>query len=96
MQNAPFLDLTFDGARDVSGTTYWYAGRRSVRAAIKTGSFDPATGALTLEGDAPSLDGEGESHYAIQGRLDGDLLRVRYDCGGLRGSLVFAKIESKS
>ena len=52
--NMPFLELMFDALENVSGTTYWRSGGRSVRAAIKKGSFDPITNTLKLEGDAPS------------------------------------------
>ncbi len=75
----PFLDLTV-------------AGGRSTRAAIKRGSFDPGTNALRLEGDAPSLDGEGNSHYVIEGSLDKEALSGTYDCGGLKGDFTFTRL----
>jgi hypothetical protein len=90
-KDLPFLDLTFDGLQNVSGTTYWRAGGRSARAAIKKGSFDPKTNALRLEGDAPSLDGEGESHYIIEGSLDNGVLSGTCDCGGLKGNFTFTR-----
>jgi hypothetical protein len=88
----PFLDLKFDGARKVSGTTYWRAGGRSIQAAIAEGSFDPTAQALRLEGVAPSLDGKGESHYVIDGTLDNGTLSGTYDCGGLKGTFTFTRI----
>jgi hypothetical protein len=91
----PFLDLTFDGSQNVSGTTYWRAGGRSALAAIKRGSFDPKANALRLEGDAPSLDGDGESHYVIEGSLEKETLSGRYDCGGLKGSFTFTRITAR-
>jgi hypothetical protein len=91
----PFLDLKFDGLKNVSGTTYWRAGGRSARAAIKKGSFDPETNALRLEGDAPSLDGEGDSHYVIEGSLNKEALSGTYDCGGLKGNFTFTRLAAR-
>jgi hypothetical protein len=91
----PFLDLTFDGTQNVSGTTYWRAGSWSAQAAIRKGSFDPKTGALRLEGDAPSLDGEGKSHYVIEGRLEQETLRGTYDWGGLKGDFAFTRLAAR-
>jgi uncharacterized glyoxalase superfamily protein PhnB len=91
----PFLDLTFDGVQSVSGTTYWRTEERSVQAAIKHGSFDVKTNALRLEGDAPSLDGEGDSHYVIEGNLDQEGLHGTYDNGGLKGNFTFTRIAAR-
>jgi hypothetical protein len=93
--NLPFLELTFDALENVSGTTYWRSGGRSVRVAIKKGSFDPNTNVLKLEGDAPSLDGAGESHYVIEGSLDKEVLSGTYDCGGLRGNFTFTRLAAR-
>jgi hypothetical protein len=93
--DVPLLDLTFDGTGGVSGTTYWRAGGQSAQAAIKAGSFDPDTRALRLEGDAPSLDGKGESHYVIEGTLDNETLTGTYDCGGLQGNFTFSRIDAR-
>ena len=87
----PFLDLTFDGVRNVSGTTYWRAGGWSAQAAITNGSFDPTTNALWLEGDAPSVDGEGESHYVIEGNLEKEVLSGTYAWGDLKGNFAFTR-----
>jgi hypothetical protein len=91
----PVLELTFDTLANVSGSTYWRSGGRTVRAAIRKGSFDPNTNALKLEGDAPSLDGEGESHYVIEGRLDKEMLSGTYDCGGLKGNFTFTRLAAR-
>ena len=91
----PFLELAFDGSQGVSGTTYWRSDGRSAQAVIKNGSFDPATKALRLEGDAPALDGEGEAHYLIEGSLHDDTLSGTYDYGGLRGNFIFTKIRAR-
>jgi catechol 2,3-dioxygenase-like lactoylglutathione lyase family enzyme len=91
----PFLDLTFDGVQVVSGTTYWRTGGRSVRAAIKQGAFDVRTNALRLEGDTASLDGEGDSHYVIEGSLANETLNGTYDCGGLKGTFIFTRIAAR-
>jgi len=95
LEGLPFLDLTFDGSKSVSGTTHWRAQGRSAQSAIKNGSFDPTTRRLRLEGDAPSMDGQGESHYVIEGSVDDETLRVTYDCGGLKGNLIFTKIPPR-
>ena len=63
-----------------------------MQAEIKNGSFDPKRNALRLEGVAPSLDGEGVSDYAIDGRLDQDTITGTYDCGGLTGTFSFSRI----
>ena|SRR5262245_47120685 len=88
----PYLDLTFDAAQNVVGTTYWRGRGRSEEAPITSGRFDSTTNRLTLEGDAPSLDGVGVSHYVIEGFLDGDVLSGTYDCGGLTGTFSFTRI----
>ena len=95
-KDVPFLELTFDGSQIVSGTTYWRAEGRSAQAAIKKGAFDLTTRALRLEGDAPSLDGEGEAHYVIEGSLNEDTLSGTYDYGGLRGHFIFTKIRARN
>jgi hypothetical protein len=79
----------------VSGTTYWRTAVRSVQAAITQGSFDLRTNTLRLEGDAPSLDGEGDSHYLIEGNLDTGTLTGTYDYGGLKGSFTFTRIAAR-
>lgn len=90
----PFLELTFDGSQNVSGITYWRAGGRIARAAIKKGAFHPSTHTLRLEGNAPSLDGEGEAHYLIEGRLDNEVLGGTFDCGGLKGCITFTRLAA--
>ena len=88
----PFLDLTFDGTQNVSGTTYWRARGWTAQASIKKGSFDPKTNAVRLEGDAPSLDGEGESHYVVEGQLEAEGLSGTYDWGGVMGTFTFTRL----
>jgi hypothetical protein len=95
LKDLPFLDLTLDSSQSVSGTTHWRAQGRSAQAAIKKGSFDPTTRTLRLEGDTPSMDGKGESHYVIEGSLDDETLSVTYDCGGLKGHRIFTKIPAR-
>lgn len=69
--------------------------RGTILAAITKGSFDPNTNALRLEGNAPSLDGEGESHYVIEGSLNEEALSGTYDCGGLRGNFTFTRCAAR-
>ena len=76
-----------------SGTTYWRSCGRTALAAIEKGSFDPNTNALRLEGNAPSLDREGESHYVIE--VNEEALSGTYDCGGLRGNFTFTRCAAR-
>jgi len=89
----PFLDLRVDASGNVSGTTYWRGSGQDAREApIARGSFDPNTHTLRLEGDAPSLDGDGQSHYVIDGTLEDDTLTGTFDVGGLTGCFTFTRI----
>src|SRR5262245_5886433 len=82
----PFLELTIDGRQRVSGSAHWRAPGRNHVVPIETGFFDSDTGSFRLEGDAPSLDGDGASRYVILGTLDRDMVSGTYDCGGLKGN----------
>jgi len=93
--DVPFLDLAFDGSQGVSGTTYWRSDGRAAQAAIEKGFFDPATKALRLEGDAPSLDADGVVHYLIEGSLHDDTLSGTYGYGGFRGNFIFTRIRAR-
>lgn len=67
----PYLELTFDGKRTVSGTAIFRVGGQAIRAPIKTGTFDPETRAFRLEGPMERPDGV-KASYVIEGKVDGD------------------------
>ncbi|RPJ84079.1 MAG: hypothetical protein EHM13_05780 [Acidobacteria bacterium] len=82
-----FLELKFDGNGLVSGTTIWRIGEHVNRSEIKTGTFDPKTRALNLEGEAERPDNGEMAAYRIEGKLN--------DEGVLAGSYSFAGREGK-
>jgi len=87
----PYLELTFDGKRTVSGTTIWRMGDSyEHRAAIKAGSFDPKTGVLKLEGEAKGPDGV-TAAYVIEGRIEGDTVAGTYKVGEKGGEFTFKR-----
>lgn len=86
----PYLELTFDGQRTVSGTTIWRRDDYVQRAAIKTGSFDVKTRALTLEGEVNGPDGVLRA-YAIEGRIEGDTVSGTYKVGEDHGEFSFRR-----
>lgn len=60
------LELKFDGKGAVSGIVNPGSPNTGE---IKTGTFDPKTGALKLEGDAKGADGA-MHHFVIEGKID--------------------------
>jgi peptide-methionine (S)-S-oxide reductase len=66
----------------------------SEHAPIRTGTFDAATGALKLEGDA-ELDGA-RTPFVIEGRLDGESLHAAYRFGELAGEVTLARIADQA
>jgi hypothetical protein len=82
------LELTFDGKRAVIGTVN--PGRPNA-SPIKTGTFNPKTGVLKIQGMAkPKPDGA-EVPFAIEGKLQEGALAGTYDFGGSRGTFTFTK-----
>ena len=82
------LDLAYDGER-VTGTLP--AGRPGNLVAIRNGTFDPATGALRLAGDARRPDYGGVVSYEITGKLRGNRLHLTYRFGDDRGDATVTR-----
>jgi len=89
--DATLLELAFDGSTGVTGTAIWRGSSRPpVRTAIKSGTFDPKTGALKLEGEGPGRDGV-MTKYVIDGKLVNDALVGDYQFGTDKGGFRFTK-----
>ncbi|HXM46441.1 MAG TPA: hypothetical protein VN956_01150 [Pyrinomonadaceae bacterium] len=82
------LELNYDGKGSVSGTTHWGSADNS--SPIKTGTFDPKTNALKLEGEAKRPDGT-TVQYVIEGKLNKDTLSGTYRFGNDKGDFTFKK-----
>lgn len=90
-----FLELQFDGKGAVSGTAIWRDGPgQENRAAIRTGTFDPKTGALKLEGEAKGRDGA-MAQYVIEGKVDKDTLAGTFTFGNDQGAFTFTKVATQ-
>src|SRR5215471_19328791 len=66
----PGFDLKFDG-KMVSGTIRIVNPAGKSTAPIQTGTFDPDTSVLKLEGEATDPGGGGPMHFLIEGRISG-------------------------
>ena len=69
-----FLRLKYDGKGTVTGQVV--AGSPTNLANISTGTFDPRTGALRLEGDAKHPDTGAIVHFILEATVDRELLRA--------------------
>ena len=76
-----FLDLSFDGTEAVNGSIM--AGKPSNMAPVAKGTFDRATGALRLEGEATPPDNGAVVQYLIEGILDGHEVTVSAEFFGV-------------
>lgn len=72
----PWFELKFDGKRAVSGTAVWRPEMKHFP--IRTGTFDPETGALHLQWEFPRVDG-GSRSYVLDAKVGGDKMIVRLD-----------------
>ena len=81
------LELKYDGKGHVTGTVN--PGRPNA-SLIKTGTFDPKTGALKLEGDAKQQDGS-MTTFVIEGKLDQEVLSGTYAFGQSKGTFKFTR-----
>lgn len=87
-----FLELKSDGKGAVSGTAIWRDGRsHEDRAAIKTGTFDPKTGAFRLVGEAKKPDGA-VVQYVIESKVDKDTVAGTFDFGNEKGEFKFTRL----
>ena len=84
-----FLELTGAAGGAVSGRVM--SGRPDNMAPITSGTFDPGSGALTLEGEAKRPDNGQLIPYLIEGVLDEDTLTVSYRFGPFEGHEAFTQ-----
>jgi hypothetical protein len=87
---ASFLELKYDGKETVTGTTIWRSGGEAQRAPIERGTFDPQTGALSLEGSAKNRTGE-TVHYLIEGKIQNSTASGTYRIGQDKGEFTFTR-----
>jgi uncharacterized protein (DUF2147 family) len=93
MNGLTFLDLKFDGEKAVSGTVVWRHDSDEQRSEIKSGSFDPKTNALKLEGET-KLPGENTvAKYVIEGTLDKETLTGTFNLDKHSGQFTFTKLH---
>jgi hypothetical protein len=86
-----FLQLKLGAGNAVSGTVFWRGPSQETSGPIKTGTFDPATGALRLEGEAKRPDTGATANYTIDGRLEKDTLAGTYRFDDRKGSFSFTR-----
>lgn len=82
------LDLVVEADGSVRGVVN--PGRQN--APVRRGHFDPASGALTLEGEHVLPDGTTRPFH-IAGRLDGASFRLTYQYGEMRGETDVSRVE---
>jgi hypothetical protein len=87
-----FLELKLDAGNAVSGTVIWRDGpSQESRAPIKTGTFDPKTGAVKLEGEAKRPDTGATANYAIEGKLEKATLAGTFVFDDRKGNFTFTR-----
>lgn len=91
MDGLPYLELKFDGARAVTGTTIWRHDGQEQRSAIATGTFDRVSGALKLTGEVKNQAGE-VVRYVVEGKVEKDVVSGTYVVGEQRGDFRFEKM----
>jgi hypothetical protein len=82
------LDLVVEEDGSIRGVAN--PGRQN--APIRRGHFDPASGAVNLEGEHVRPDGTALP-FRIAGRLDGRTLRLTYQYGDMRGETDVVRVE---
>jgi GNAT superfamily N-acetyltransferase len=82
------LDLVVEADGSVRGVVN--PGRQN--APIRQGRFDPASGAVALDGGYVKADGTSVAFH-ITGRLDGRTLRLAYEFGEMRGQVDVVRVE---
>jgi hypothetical protein len=86
------LDLKYDGQGRVTGTAIWRGGGKERPAPITSGTFDPKTGALTIEGNGEGPDGR-KGAFRIDGVVTGDVVRGKYTFAGMDGEFAFDRLN---
>jgi hypothetical protein len=89
---ATFLDLKYDGRGGITGTAIWRGGGKERPAPITNGTFDPKTGALTIEGNGEGPDGR-KGAFRIDGVVTGDVMRGKYTFAGTDGDFAFDRLN---
>jgi hypothetical protein len=87
-----FLELKLEANNAVSGTAIWRDGpTRESRAAIKTGTFDPKTGVVRLEGETKRPDNGATVPYLIEGKLEQETLAGKFAIDDRKGDFTFTR-----
>lgn len=89
---ATFLDLHHDGKGRVTGTVTWRADGKAATMPVRSGTFDPKTNALTLEGEGQGPDGR-PGAYRINGVITGDVIRGKYTIAEMTGDFSFDRLN---
>lgn len=89
---ATMLDLKYDGQGRITGTAIWRGGGKERPAPITSGTFDPKTGALTIEGNGEAPDGR-KGAFRIDGVVTGDVVRGKYTFAGMDGEFAFDRLN---
>ena len=85
-----FLYLKYDGQRSVVGVIT--AGGRNNLATVKSGTFDPATGAITLEGQARNPRDDSTVAFLLQGALADRQIRMTWTFGSDTGEGTLTRV----
>jgi hypothetical protein len=87
-----FLELTLGTDNVVSGTAIWRSDATEVsRGPIKTGTFDPKTGLVRLEGEAKRPDTGAAGRYVIEGKLDKETFAGTFTFDERKGEFTFTR-----
>jgi hypothetical protein len=88
-----FLELSHDGQGVVSGTVIWRHRESGYenRVPIKTGSYNPKTRVLKLEGDMKTPEGE-PATYLIEGTIEKGTISGTFKAGERSGQFTFKKL----
>jgi hypothetical protein len=91
-----YLQLTADAKGGVAGTAVMRSpSSNEIVAPIKAGSFNGRTGVLKIEGEGTHPDAGTPLRFQIEGKLDGDTLRVTATIGDRTSSRAFNRINRK-
>jgi hypothetical protein len=86
-----YLELKLEGKSRISGTAIWRMDEYEHRAPIKTGVFEPKTGAFKLEGDAKTPEGS-LVPYVIEGKVEKDTVSGNFRFGERSGQFSFTRM----